>query len=104
MDARNSKRRGSIMSKNIIFCADGTWNGPNEPDTPDSSGKVTNVFKLFNNLTGEYTADTLALGQEQERVAQLNGAVRQHAKYLHGVGDSSNYLVKALGGGLGAGL
>ena len=30
--------------------------------------------------------------------------MQQAAKYLHGVGDSDNFLVKALGGALGAGL
>jgi hypothetical protein len=31
------------MPKNIVFCADGTWNGPNEGD--DVLGKTTNVWK-----------------------------------------------------------
>ncbi len=92
------------MPKTIIFCADGTWNGPGQPDV-DTAAKTTNVFKLFLNLTGrDCTASTL-LAKEQERVQQDDaGNVMQIAKYLHGVGDSDNPLVKLLGGGLGAGL
>jgi hypothetical protein len=40
------------MSKNIIFCADGTWNGPGEPDSDDKTATPTNVFKTFLNLDG----------------------------------------------------
>jgi hypothetical protein len=61
------------MPKNIVFCADGTWNGPSEEtglsvtDTDDTAGEVqttvgnvTNVFKLFSNLPGHITIETLA--------------------------------------------
>jgi len=93
------------MSKNIVFCADGTWNGPGEPDSDDKTADATNVFKLFLNLGGIDTPDTYQLEKEQERVlAAADGTVQQAAKYLHGVGDSDNFLVKALGGALGAGL
>jgi uncharacterized protein (DUF2235 family) len=92
------------MSKTIIFCADGTWNGPDEADSDDPTGTATNVYKLFLNLQGEDTDHTLRLANEQERVLSSAGGVAQHAKYLHGVGDSSNPLFRALGGGLGAGL
>ena len=41
------------MSKIIIFCADGTWNGPGEPDDDNTAAPPTNVFKLFLNLAGD---------------------------------------------------
>ena len=88
----------------IIFCADGTWNGPGEPDSDDKAAPATNVFKLFLNLDGEDTPGTFKLEKEQERVLIADGAVVQAAKYLHGVGDSDNPLVQWLGGSLGAGL
>src|SRR5215469_5547914 len=87
------------MSKHIVFCADGTWDGPeNTLGTYPS-----NVLKLFNALAG-----TLTVGEptaaEQERLRVEGGATIQIAKYIHGVGDSQNWLVKQLGGGVGAGL
>lgn len=93
------------MPKTIVFCADGTWNGPAAPTEEDVSAPPTNVFKLFSNLAGEDSPGTLLLAKEQERaLADTNGAVLQIAKYLYGVGDSSNFLVQVLGGTLGAGL
>ena len=93
------------MSKNIIFCADGTWNGPGEPDSDDKTAPDTNVFKLFLNLDGKDDPGTTKLEKEQERTLKAaDGTVQQVAKYLHGVGDSQNFLVKILGGTLGAGL
>jgi len=35
------------MAKNIIFCADGTWNGPDHDDDGDRPPGVTNVYKSF---------------------------------------------------------
>ena len=91
------------MAKNIVFCADGTWNGDN--NDPADITAPTNVLKLFNNLAGTDTVDTIGLANEQERVLNDEGGqLRQIAKYLHGVGDSSNWLVKVLGGAVGAGL
>lgn len=49
------------MSKNIVFCADGTWNGPGEPDADDKTAAPTNVFKLFLNLDGKDTPGTYLL-------------------------------------------
>jgi uncharacterized protein (DUF2235 family) len=93
------------MSKDIVFCADGTWNRPGEADGDDKTAGVTNVFKIYVNLDGASTIDSIRLENEQERVlAAADGAVQQAAKYLHGVGDSDNFLVKAMGGALGAGL
>lgn len=93
------------MSKTIVFCADGTWNGPGEPDSDDTGTPATNVFKLFLKLAGTDLPGTLQLAKEQERdLAAADGSIEQAAKYLHGVGDSDNFLVKILGGALGAGL
>lgn len=87
------------MAKTILFFADGTWNGPGE----DAGGQVTgtNVFKLFAALEGVDGAESLCCANEQERATQ---DAQQAAKYLHGVGDSRNWLVRGLGGAVGAGL
>jgi uncharacterized protein (DUF2235 family) len=96
---------GEVMPKTIVFCADGTWNGPGEPTDEDQSVVPTNVFKLFSNLAGQDLPGTLLLAKEQERaLVDDSGAVLQIAKYLYGVGDSSNFLVQILGGTVGAGL
>jgi glutathione S-transferase len=51
------------------------------------------------------TTDTLALRNEQEKVLlNPDGSVAQVGKYLHGVGDSSNFLIRLLGGTLGVGI
>jgi uncharacterized protein (DUF2235 family) len=104
------------MSKQIIFCADGTWNGPAEhPDTTDIDGSaqndgaisdgVTNVIKLFANLSGQTTAQSQALHNESEKESRDSaGALLQVAKYIHGVGDSTNPVMKVLGGVFGAGV
>ena len=91
------------MSKNIVFCADGTWNHPGDP-AADDSAHPSNVFKLFVKLEGDLDAATIRFADEQEKTSTVNGSVVQIAKYLHGVGDSSNFLVKVLGGGFGEGL
>jgi uncharacterized protein (DUF2235 family) len=104
------------MSKRIVFCADGTWNGP-EPQTgvaPIDSGdehgelsgaKVTNVVKLFANLAGRTTPETMTLRDEQEKVlADPAGGTVQVAKYIHGVGNSDSFLKKAMGGMFGMGV
>jgi uncharacterized protein (DUF2235 family) len=93
------------MSKVIVFCADGTWNGPGEPDDDNTAKPPTNVFKLFLDIAGIDLPGTIMLAKEQERVLSAPaGTVSQWTKYLHGVGDSDNFLVQVLGGTLGAGL
>ena len=104
------------MSKQILFCADGTWNGPpDRPSTTDIDGAsqvdssisdgVTNVVKLFANLDGQITAATQALKDESEKeLRDRNGALLQIAKYMHGVGDSRNAVLRVLGGVFGAGV
>ena len=67
------------MAKRIVFCADGTWNGPEQQtgvtpiDGADDRGelngaKVTNVVKLFANLAGRVTPQTMTMCDEQEKV------------------------------------
>ena len=93
------------MTKKIIFCADGTWNGPGHDNENDKSAAPSNVFKLFANLDGRDNAADLRHENEQERALLDDaGTPLQAAKYLHGVGDSDNYLVRLLGGSMGAGL
>ncbi len=93
------------MGKTLIFCADGTWDGPGEPDAENTAAPPTNVFKLFLNLAGTDLPNTMLLAKEQERVLKAaDGTVLQWAKYLHGVGDSNNFLVRILGGTIGSGL
>jgi len=91
------------MSKFIIFCADGTWNGPDQDDNNDNEPDVTNVYKLFLCLAGEIDAATQSLEHEKEKRLILEGKVTQVAKYIHGVGDSKNPINKLLGGIFGSG-
>lgn len=93
------------MPRTIVFCADGTWNGPGGNDATDKGKPWTNVYKLFTNLAGINSDADSRLADEQERsLSDANGDVLQIAKYLHGVGDSDNFLVRILGGTLGAGI
>jgi len=92
------------MPKSIVFCADGTWNSPGQDTDHDGVADPTNVFKLFCNLAGTDSPDTTRLANEQEKVLTAGGRVAQIAKYLHGVGDSRNFVVRLLGGAGGRGL
>ncbi|CAM3927925.1 DUF2235 domain-containing protein [Rahnella victoriana] len=93
------------MSKNIIFCADGTWNGPMQDDNNDGLTDITNVYKLFLDIRGELDTVSLKLKDEQEKTTRdATGVITQVAKYIHGVGDSENFLNKLLGGALGLGI
>jgi uncharacterized protein (DUF2235 family) len=103
------------VSKQILYCADGTWNGPGEAGKDDIDGatqddadvrdNVTNVVKLFANLHGQVTAETQALHNEAEKALKdATGATTQVAKYMHGVGDSKNQVIRVLGGVFGAGV
>ncbi len=92
------------MPKTIIFCADGTWNNPTQDEDDDHSVDPTNVYKLFVCLDGEPTADSMCAADEQEKFLVKDGVTLQAAKYIHGVGDSRNAIVKLLGGAFGAGV
>lgn len=93
------------MAKVIAFLADGTWNGKDVDKDGDGTPEITNVLKLYHNLLGEDTLESFALAAESERIATASdGRVLQIAKYLHGVGDSKNPIIKYVGGATGAGL
>jgi uncharacterized protein (DUF2235 family) len=87
------------MAKNIVFCADGTWNSPDQDENQDQCADPTNVYKLFLLLAGELSPDTLRCADEQEKTA-----TSQVSKYLHGVGDSRNPINHLMGGAFGAGI
>jgi uncharacterized protein (DUF2235 family) len=105
-----------MVAKNIIFCADGTWNGPPEEtaaaglDRSDNqvdgaNDIATNVVKLFANLEGNVTEETRSLVNEQEKLLRDdNGQPNKIEKYIHGVGDSSDKLKRFLGGAFGMGV
>ncbi len=87
------------MKKTIIFCADGTWNGPDQDDNNDGLSDPTNVYKLFCGLAGSLSIDSLREADEQEKSGQ-----GQVAKYINGVGDSRNPIIRMMGGAFGAGI
>lgn len=92
------------MAKFIVFCADGTWNGPDQDEINDRHTDVTNVYKLFLCLAGVEDEASKRLENEQEKSLAKHGQVMQVAKYIHGVGDSNNPIHKILGGVFGAGI
>ncbi|WP_165698187.1 DUF2235 domain-containing protein [Chimaeribacter coloradensis] len=91
------------MSKNIVFCADGTWNGIANDDNDDNEFECSNVLKLFKSLKGVPEELNHVQPEEQEKVFTENGQLKQVAKYIHGVGDSNNWLIKNLEGIFGSG-
>ena len=93
------------MGKMIVFCADGTWNGPGESaDAHDGcTPQLTNVCKLFGWLQG--SSDRPLGAPETEKVlVDDQGDTVQSAKYIHGVGDSTVVLDKIAGGAFGVGV
>ena len=92
------------MTRRIVFCADGTWNHPGQDSDADLVSDPSNVYKLFLDLAGEFSADSLRSADEQERSFTRPDGSLQVAKYLHGVGDSRNPIIKLLGGAFGSGL
>jgi uncharacterized protein (DUF2235 family) len=66
---------------------------------------VTNVVKLYANLAGNVTPETITLLNEQEKLlADHTGTPVQVAKYIHGVGDSHNPTLRIFGGVFGGGM
>ncbi|MGH6648287.1 DUF2235 domain-containing protein [Aquabacterium sp.] len=90
--------------KYIVFCADGTWNGQNVDEDDDGVPDATNVLKAFHLLQGDTTLESRRLKDESEKVLGDPDQPQLVAKYLHGVGDSDNRILKVLGGAFGAGM
>jgi hypothetical protein len=85
------------MSKNIVYFADGTWQGAKTADK-------SNVLKIFAALSGMNSLGQ-ALDAEQEKVWHGDNLQSGHvAKYIHGVGDGGNSWENIFGGGFGSGL
>jgi uncharacterized protein (DUF2235 family) len=93
------------LAKNLVFCADGTWNGPDVDFDDDGTPDPTNVLKAFEMLSGALAPGYGPGAKEQEKVRDDGtGGILQHAKYLHGVGDNDNRIIHFLGGIAGAGM
>ena len=91
------------MSKHIVYCADGTWNKPDQDKNHDQSVDPTNVYKLYACLEGERITDAAML-DEQEKQWVVGGVTQLVAKYMHGVGNSSSHITRIIGGTFGAGV
>ena len=108
------------MSKQIIFCADGTWNGPGTPaasgggaadvdsdtqkDTRDQRRRHQRRQAVREPGGSDHSRDTGSAQRSRARAEVDAGETLQVAKYMHGVGDSKNPVLKVLGGVLGAGV
>ena len=105
------------MSKTIVFCADGTWNGPDKDDlapdghAPTNDGecepRLTNVCKLFAWLSGELQPTGTSWGgleMEKSSIDAASGEAVQISKYIHGVGDSAKLPDRIVGGAFGVGV
>ena len=96
------------MAKNIIFCADGTWNNAGDELDSDTDAP-SNVFKLFTHLAGKHVSkihhsEITGRVTEYEKSLIVDTEVLQVSKYINGVGDSSIRLLEILGGAFGFGL
>lgn len=91
------------MGKNIIFCADGTWNPPGAEELHSDESAASNVYQLFVDMKGTLDKQSLLLANEQEKSwVGGSGTTAQVAKYIYGAGDPHNSLVKMLGAAFGA--
>ncbi|WP_052408791.1 DUF2235 domain-containing protein [Paraburkholderia acidipaludis] len=90
------------MSKNIVLCLDGTWDGPDAKD-PAGTAVPTNVQKVFESLKG---SAPLSPADNECEIAFPGSPTEQEqvAKYINGVGDCSNVLAKLAEGSVGLGL
>jgi uncharacterized protein (DUF2235 family) len=91
------------MSKNIVLCLDGTWNGPDVKAT-DGSSTPTNVQKVFERLKD---SGPLQAADNEKEIVSPPGAASpsQVAKYIHGVGNAAdNKFAAAAEGAVGFGL
>ncbi len=113
------------MPKTLVFCADGTWNGPDDDNAPKTTGQpvdptgpgldgpdekerkqdgITNVLKLYQALEGEPFGSHDPEADEQEKVLAIDGVEVQRARYIHGVGDDGGPITSLIGGTFGAGI
>ncbi|BBH14534.1 DUF2235 domain-containing protein [Chromobacterium haemolyticum] len=93
------------MGKNIIYCADGTWNGAGNDNTGKLKSEIaTNVVKLYNWIAGDNSGPLEQSDGEYEKKITQGNSVTQIAKYIHGVGDDDNFLARMLDGMTGYGL
>ena len=79
------------MAKNIVFCADGTWNRPELTSS-------TNVWKFFEYLPGEESTTLISPHMAVKAV------IGQIAAYDDGVGADGLEAVRIVEGATGAGL
>ena len=57
------------MPKGIVFCADGTWNGPGRDlDGDPVPAQPSNVLKFYHWLAGQDTLESTAYAGEAERI------------------------------------
>lgn len=93
------------MNKNIIFCADGTWDSPDRDSNHDGEPDATNVWRLYSDIAGTaLPADPNKPNEYEKTLTDADGHVVQVARYLHGVGNANNWLLRILGGVFGAGM
>ena len=78
------------MARNVIFCADGTWNRPDEPGAP------TNVWKVFGALAGE------PVRQSDSQFSKET--IDQAALYVDGIGTTRAAAINWLEGAVGLGV
>ncbi len=96
------------MPKNIVFCADGTWNNAGQDAKNEDA---TNVLKLYQLLAGSvvggsefFRGDTPEIVEGEKVHKAADGQTLQVAKYINGVGNSSNVIKKLFSGAFGAGV
>lgn len=96
------------MPKNIVFCADGTWNNAGADAKNEDA---TNVLKLYKLLAGDivggsefFRGDTPEIVEGEKVLKAADGQTLQVAKYINGVGNSSNIIKKLFSGAFGAGV
>lgn len=93
------------MAKTIVFCADGTWNSPNQDDDRDGEREYTNVYKVYSALMGMPTDGVGGKKPEGEKLLRdADGRVTQIAKYIKGVGTTGSKFIDYLCGATGLGV
>lgn len=81
------------MARNIIFCADGTWD---RPGASDAQGASSNVWKIFSALAGEAT--------QRSDSEFFKEAPEQVALYVDGIGTTRLEAMNWIEGAVGLGV